>query len=429
MAPKTQQRLNGPQTIEIDPDTGRIMGDDDGDTSELENDQDKLLDDIIGEFGAGDNEISYSASVTRIPKNFQRGQKEPWLFEADATDIIGIRTRLRDVYRGGQFRIRVYKTTSRGKKLFRQVDYSIEPPESVIKADGDAKYDAIAQALERTQTQLLNLADRLSNPTTPMGGMQIDPFSMMEKMSIIMKNMQPNTPAIAHDTSFTMKDGMELFTKGMELAENMRGDGSDSWISVFKEMAKQLPVADILANITAIKNQQQPGMQRRQLSPPPQPRPMQSGFVPPPSQVRQNPLEPNPSATGQQLEQSMRYLIGKAQKNSDPGLYAEWLLDNADKALIRQMANDANVLDQLTVIFPKLAEPLIRAWFAELVEALREILAQMPETDDIATGIAPQATNGAPPNGGGSDAPDTGRDTGYQDNPQDHAGVGEGGPA
>jgi hypothetical protein len=429
MAAKTEtKRLNGPSTIDIDPDTGRILGDEDLDTSDLENDQDKLLDDIIGEFGAGDNEVSYSASVTRIPKNFQRGQKEPWLFECDAAEIIGIRTKLRDVYRGGQFRIRVYKTTARGKKLYRQMDYFIEAPEVTASVTSDGKYDAIAAALERTQSQLLALADRLSTPQQ-ITSAQIDPISLMEKMSAIFKNMMPNTqPITPHDTT---KD-VELLIKGIELADNMRSDGSDTWISVFKELAKGIPVGDILQKLTELKGQNpQQQMQRRQLPAP------QQQFQPNPMQQRQPPfVQPfannsnaqagTPAATGQQLEQSMKYLIGKARHNSDPGLYAEWLLDNADKTLIRQMANDPNVLDQLTVIFPALSEPLVRGWFAELVAALQELLAQMPESEDIAPGIAPQSNNANGHDAGSASghAPDTGRGAGDQNDTQNNAGLG-----
>jgi hypothetical protein len=422
MAAKREQiRLGSPETIDIDPETGRILGDDDTDTSGLENDQDKLLDDIIGEFGAGDNEVSYSASITRIPKGFQRGQKEPWLFECDASEIIGIRTRLRDVYRGGQFRIRVYKTTSRGKKLYRQMDYFIEAPETVAASTGDAKYDALSAALERTNAQMLTLAERLSTPPQ-IQGQQIDPFAMMEKMSTIMKNMMPQQPAIAHDNSFTMKDGMELFTKGMEIASDFKGDGTESWIGVFKEMAKNIPIGEILENLTKAQQNRNPQTQRRQLAGPQQ-RPFQPQ-QPAPQPV--NGLSPEtPAATGQALEQSMRYLIGRAQKNADPGLYAEWLLDNADKSLIRSMANDPNVLDQLAVIFPGLNQPLIRAWFTELVESVKEILDQIPQNEDAPTGIAEPRMDGTPFNGGGGDASNPGWGLRDENNPQDHARVSE----
>jgi hypothetical protein len=431
MAPKQQAKaLNGPEIIDLD-ENGRVLPED-FDTTGLENDQDKLLDDIIGEFGAGDDEISYSASVTRIPKNFQRGQKEPWLFECDAADIIGIRTRLRDAYHGGQFRIRVYRTNNRGKKLYRQMDYSIEPPESVASATGDTKYDALSGALQRTQEQLLALADRLSNPTIP-ATPQGDPWVQMERMSMIMKNLRGDAPA--HDPSgFTMKDGMELFTKGMELAENMRGDGGDSWISVFKEMAKQLPVADILQNLAQLKANPPQSPNQRQLVAPaiPQQRNTPTGNanagfagVPRFDNIDAN----NPKATGEQLEQAMRYLIGKARKNSDPALYAEWLLDNAEPTIIRQMAHDANVLDQLAVIFPGLTHPPIREWFAELIVALKDILAQMNGSGNDGAGIATPQSNGQDAGAARVAAENTGWGGGDQNNPQDYAIPGETGAA
>lgn len=423
MPPKSSQKqLNGPEVIDIDPQTGQIFGDD-VDTADLENDQDKLLNDIVGEFGASDDEVSYSASVSRIPKNYQKGMNEPWLFECDAADIIGIRARLRDGYGGGRFRIRVYKTTGRGKRLHRQMDYFIEPPlQAAPNPTGDAKYDALSGALERTQQQLLALADRLATPTA-IAAPQADPFQMMERMSTIMKNMMPAHVERPQDNSFTMKDGLELFQKGMEIQADMRGDGGDSWISVFKELVKGLPIADVLKNLSEMQARQNPNM-RRQL---PQPQPQLNGN--PPNQ-QHAPMPQSPMNNGQQLEQSMRYLIGKARANADPSLYAEWLMDNSDKGLIAQMANDPNVLMQLGMIFPVLNQPAIHQWFVELVENIKQYLAENPANADNGPGIAnADMMNGQNARPASDLAPDTGRDPWDQGNPQDHARVGENGPA
>jgi len=221
-----------------------------------------------------------------------------------------------------------------------------------------------------------------------------------------------------------MKDGMELFTKGMELAENMRGDGGDSWISVFKEMAKQLPVGEILQNLSQMK-QQPNNQQRRQLLQPIQPQMNLNGRGGTNFPETQLHVNNSPAATGQELEQSMRYLIGKAQRNADPELYAEWLLDNADKALIRQMANDPNVLDQLAVIFPIMNNPNIRGWFSELVQGVKEYLAQMGETEDSAPGIVPTSDmNGADARPASDASHDPGWSAGDQNHPENNAGVG-----
>src|SRR6202020_930526 len=149
--------------------------------------------------------------------------------------------------------------------------------------------------------------------------------------------------------------------------------------------------------------------------------------VPPP--INTNTVPANPAQTGEQLQQSMAYLIGRARRNSDPGLYAEWLFDNTDRSLIRQMANDPNVLDQLAVIFPALNQPNIRQWFGELVDAVKEALADMPETGDDNAGIGDTTMQQPDAGAAGHFDTNTGGDPWDQGNPQDHARPGENGPA
>ena len=371
MAPRNQQnRLGTPEIIDIDGDTGRPF-DDDTDTSSLESDQDKLLDDIIGEFGAADNEISYKASITRIPTGFQRGQKEPWLFECDASQIVGIRTTLRDAYRGGNFRIRVYRTTGKGTKLYRQMDYSIEPPANTAQNTSDPKYDALAGALERTQNQLLALSERLSQPQIAAPVAAVDPFVMMERMSTIMKNMAPavTAPAAGGD--------LKMFMEAAHFVEDLRGapsggDGDSGFTGIVKALIQSPQFGEVAQAFLSARRPMQERMNgrngmNRQI---PQQRPMMQeqpdNNIPPETHGN------DPQALGTQLQQNMRYLIGKAERNADPGLYAEWLLDNTDQNIIMPMINDPNLLNQLSGAFPRMA--MFLPWFEELVSAAKQLI-------------------------------------------------------
>lgn len=369
MAKSAQQRLNGPEILDLDPDTGKPYAED-FDTSSLESDQDRLLNDIIGEFGASDNEVSYRASITRIPKGFQRGQKEPWLFECDAAEIIGIRTRLRDQYRGGLFRIRVYRTGEKGTKLYRQMDYSIETPEIATAQAGDPRIDALSAGFERLLNQNTQLMERLSTPAVISGppAVALDPFTMMEKMSVIFANMMPKASAGGAD--------LDMFLKATTLVSELKGDSGggneDNIYSVIRAIASNPALGDVL------KQRGQAPMQGQRRIPGPQngQMPMQGRrqMQQPQHEIPQPVSGNDPKSLGDALQSNMRYLIVKAEQDRDPALYADWLLDNTDFNILMPMLNDPNLLNQLCSAFPRMVP--VRNWFEQLVSFAKQAIGE-----------------------------------------------------
>lgn len=67
----------------------------------------------------------------------------------------------------------------------------------------------------------------------------------------------------------------------------------------------------------------------------------------------------------------LNILVAKAAENKEPSLYAELVLDNAPEEAINQMVNDANVIDHLAGIDPRVNN--FRPWF----EALRTSILEM----------------------------------------------------
>jgi hypothetical protein len=404
-----------PELLEVDPDTGRILDDEENiERENLQADQDRAVDEIIGEFEASDDNVTYRASINKVPDGYKKGGKEEWCFDVDSAEIHGMKTRLRDEYGAGIYRIRVFKKS----KQIRQFDYHIAKPSITrpIANNDNPALNAMAEQIRSLSENQNKLMERLLNnsqqPTN-----QGDDIDRLVKLSTVMKNMQPPQIEHAGNGGMSMKDGMELFTKGMELAGDMRGENPDNWLSVFKEILKGLPVAEIMSNLSRLQQSRQP-----QLNAPNQPQRQPQMQVPP------NPQNPNnsPAQTGAQLEANMKYLIQKAMNNSDPSLYAEWLLDNADQTLIRQMANDPNVLGQLSVVFPRLNEPNIRAWFVELVENVRTMLAEWDNQVQNGAGIGqPDTMRGNDAGASISDHDSTGRNSGDQNNPEVNAEIGE----
>lgn len=403
--------------LDIDPDTGKILEDDEfTDRENLKADQDAAVDEIISEFEKSDDNVIYRASINKVPDGYKKGGKEEWCFDVDSAEIRGMKTRLRDEYGPGIYRVRLFKNS----KQIRQFDYHIARP-SIQKpiVQTDNSMSILVEEIRAMRDENRKLTERLlTGPATPN-----DPFEQMERMSNIMKNLRPAEQGGGGGSALSAKDTIDLFTRGMELAGEFKGSGEDSWISVIKEMVKGLPIDQLLANLSQAR-QQMPNNPRTRQLPAPQRQPM-------PENIRPATPVPNqqvtPAATGAVLDQNMRYLIEKASRDADPGLYAEWLLDNADPALLRQMMNEVNVLDQLAVIFPRLNQPNIRMWFNELVANVRDVLAQSGEADNSPNGIGPHNNIGNDAGSPVSTTPHAGWNSGDQNNPENNAGFGQAG--
>lgn len=374
MPPRRPVQLDGPQILDIDPDTGRIK--DDADTSALENDQDRLLNDVIQEFDASDENVTYRASVSRIPKGHQKGMKEPWLFDCDAAEIHGVKTKLRDGYGGGIFRVRVY----RNGKLCRQFDISIEVPEKMaaIQSDNPAM-QALVEQMRGQGEAIKNLTERLldrsSQALLPAPVAPVDPMTMMEKMSVIMANLGGKS---SHD------GGIDMFLKAAAFVKELKGEsGGDSGA----EDNIYTVIANAIQNPELVKGLAGGGRQPMRQFPPGQRRPMQrQGMngnrsmmqrrqIQQPFQEEQIPDMPqnaNPQQMGQQLQQTVQYLIRKASMNSDPSLYAEWLLDNTPEHIIAPMVNNPETLDQLCQAFAGMVP--YRTWFSELLASAKSYI-------------------------------------------------------
>ena len=125
------------------------------------------------------------------------------------------------------------------------MDYSIEPPAATAQSVNDPKYDALAGALERTQNQLLALSERLSNPPQLAAPAAIDPFVMMERMSAIMKNMQPATVAASGGD-------LKTFIEAANFVDDLRGQaggGDDGWSGIVKALITSPQAGEIVKTV------------------------------------------------------------------------------------------------------------------------------------------------------------------------------------
>lgn len=372
------RRITRDKIIDIDPETGRMEHE--NIEASLESDQDKNLDDVLAEFDKTDDDIVYTARINRVVGSPRDGVKEPYLFSVDASLISGVRDRLRDVYGTGTYRIRVYKNN----KICRQLDYHIEAPKGGldIKVANGSETALIIETMRENQKSMMEMMERLTGRNTPVLAVApVDPFQQMERMSVIMKNLrEADPPRQVSDTS------LDTFMKAAEFTRDLQGDssGSGSWVDVLKAALSNPAIGETISAIAAQRNEQR--NPRRMMR-----RPMVGNLPGPQNQMPQHQPPNNPQngneqnsghALGKQLESNIRYLIGRAEQNRDPQLYAEWLLDNIDQDLIKKMVDDPNLLTQLEAGFPRLVQH--REWFAALIEEVKSFIAGegQPESDD-----------------------------------------------
>lgn len=381
--------------------TARIIdqtGDDISSDEDIRTDYDKTIDYIKSAFNAGDDEERWHVTVHMVNGTNRRGGTEPYLFTCSVEEL-PIQDRLLSQYGTGIFRCRVFRNGTGFKTFTVETLAAIKTPTHAPESP------SLVQAIEAANQRTMQLVEQLTARPAPVA-QPIDPIEMMAKMLGMMTSLKTLLPEPA-------AGGMDMFTKGMELAASMAekmngGAGETGVLDLVKEVIRSPQVGEVLAGLVH-RGAAPPG----QLAAPSfQQQPMQPGArlaAPPPIPV----APPNPSGMTQEqsltlINQQIAYLISRAQRGSDPELYAEFVLDNVPKGMIPQLLANPNVLTELQAVNPAMVHYL--PWFTRLLEAIREMAqgdGDEAGTDDAAGGAAhdhDDNTGGAGRNAGNAPA-------------------------
>lgn len=318
----------------------------------------KTVEDVLSAFNAGPEEDNWHVTVHLVTGTNRRGGTEPYLFTC-AVEELPIQERLLRDYGTGKYRARVFRN-GRGFKTFT-VDI-LAPPNSVKPADSQPWMAAI----EASHNRLLQIIEPLAMRVSPPAPAQ-DPVDMMAKMLGMMTSLRTLIPEPAAG------GGMEMFTKGMELAASMAekmggsNSGETGILDIIKEVVRSPQVGEViagLANRGAVQGAPAPGFQQQPMQP--------ARLAAPPIPV----APPNPGGMTQEqslhlVNQQIAYLISRAQHGSDPQLYAEFVLDNVPQGMIPQLLGNPNILAELQMVNPAMAHHL--PWFNRLLEAIKEM--------------------------------------------------------
>lgn len=333
--------------------------------------------DILNEMNGGVGDSKYKYRVNRVTGPNYKGVREPFCFEGDAATFVGIHEKIAKDHGPGQYRIRIFKDNRLVRRFDVEIDKALVVP---IPPPLPEKNDLASVIAEMNRNQMVfmeRIITRLEQPGTQT---QADPFSMMEKMSTIMKNMR------GEETGAAALFG--AFTKGIEAFRDMGGNGgSEKGLLDFASDFLKSPMLE-----TIVKNKANP----------PAVIPLPENNQNPQIEVQQQPQDI--------LTTTIQFLITKAARNADPALYAEYVLDNLPLEMTQTIVNDPQILPKLMQAYPAMMQ--YNVWFQELLADLKQ--QAQTETEVIAAETAKHANakgasfgNAVNPKRGGGNESDT----------------------
>ncbi len=373
------------------------------DDSPAQQEAEATLDDILAAFNASEDDVTWNIRIHRIAGNNKLGYGEPYLFSCSPEEL-PIDDRIRDGYGTGKYRARVYKNRRLYRSFQIEIEAALEPPKA---KESENPTGGIEKLMEQQNRFFNTIIDRL---TAPAPVPQINPMEMMTGMITALaglNNLIPKAPVIENASD----KAMEMFTKGIELAqkvaENSSGSGETGLLDIVKTFIQSPAMEGIVGGMKNNQQTNQNPMGHYNQAPQRIP---QTGpnMVPPvmPPNVGQMSIEQIQRLIKDQID----YLCSQAIAGKDPALYAEWILDNMPPMQIQYMLNQKNIIGELTGINPAIGNHI--PWFQQLLEAMREMMqadeADLDDTrsDSERAGSTNNDGIGTQPNRGSTSEPD-----------------------
>lgn len=326
------------------------------------------LEKLLTAFDADEAGKNYTARVYRLDGASKNGMAQPYLFTLTPEEVIGVQDKLRDEYGTGQYLIRIF----RDGKFSTQVSYQIEaPPKTAATA---AAPNSVTEVMSAVREMLAEFREehRRTQPVVPAA--PVDALTMLEKVFTLQAAMQNSQRQIEPAANGGEKM-IEVLIKGMELGQSTAngGAGSDSMGAILLEIAKQPGVGEKLVDVmtSVMAGRGVPAL------PPPTPRPGA------------------PATAKNPMLEMLQFLAQHANKRSDPGLYAEYFLDNVPPDICAQLLAlpNADLIAQMTGMVPDIGKQ--PEWFNQFIDAARRLTE--PEGDS--------ERDGGKSNGNPSDPP------------------------
>ena len=330
------------------------------DVSKLMADREKEEAEIAAEFTQDHDATKWKVKVCKIDDKTKDWED---CFYCTPEDF-PILERLRKEHGPGVYRALVYRNGKIHRNMKYRVAPKVQPPENSFQG---SPISDIAKLIERQNEQIANIMQR-GNPA-PVAAP--DPVAQMGAMMTVMLQMKELMPAPAPATG--VKDFIEL----LSVAKELSGDGGNGKgvMDVLAELVKS-PIAGEIADQFRAQRQSAPvdgGTIRARQIPP-----AQIVRQAPPTQLLANLDQP----TLAMLKSRVDFWIAKAAKNSDPGLYAEVLLDDFSPEMVAGLVAHPELWPSIVALNPLAGQ--YQQWFAEFFEAVNQLLTSGEELEQDA---------------------------------------------
>src|SRR5215831_12468107 len=186
---------------------------------------------------------------------------------------------------------------------------------------------------------------------------------------------------------------MDVMIRAIELGQKLSSAGvpTEDWTSLFRDVLKEnMPV--ILPLLTKMFMQQPQPPQN--ITPP-----VKAGVI---EERKEVPVMPDEETQLQEaLKQAISFLKRKAERNSDPGLYVDMIMDNREDPLYARLISDILEKDfsAFASIDPEIAGPKYSGFFGFIYNGIRSIFDQQNSMASVSNGKDGNKTN-APVDGG-----------------------------
>lgn len=360
------------------------------DVSNAIDDNERTEQDILTEIGASEDHADFECRVFQMPET---GTKRIWLFNVPGAQAKTILERLRDQYGTGTYEVRIWQTINGKTKPAKnhKQTIAIRRPDNAPLPTAAPSDNALATMVKQQGDALQLMLHRLTTlQATPPAPAPVapaaDPVAMFQQMAAMAKAMRDMTgPPPAAVDPFSMLQSV------VSLVKSANDEGRDKTVI---EQVMEFANSDVAKMV--LQNIQQPQPRPMiaapgQIQAQPQPQPVQA-HTQPPAPVQPQPMQTQAPVTVADdpvtiFTQNLAFLITRAEKGSDPVLYADFVEDNVDANLLVTLLQMPDPVGMLARYNPEVEKH--RVWFGELVGALSEGVADDMEPPPLTPGIVP----------------------------------------
>ncbi|MDE2020935.1 MAG: hypothetical protein KGJ13_11415, partial [Patescibacteria group bacterium] len=319
----------------------------------------------------------------------------------------------------GVYRIEVRKNN----RIWKRSDMRIMVPEKINATAPNDLSAVIVAAVNAANAKTHSLLEKMLEKSLTAAAPQpaFNPVEMFAGIGTIMANFQKMipqpapTPQIieAPNPAHAMKEVMDLFKQGVEFAQTINPTEHSSGMTGILERLLESPllakIADGIQAPAAPKSLNLPPPRQPVPQGAPSPAMPIAAPAPLPAAQGQEQVSPLPEASQEEMggfeetthipeispsiqptpqefmlalqsnpqlqanvNQAIQYLLSRASKGSDPGYYADWVLDNWPPELIDVMIEMPDLTNQLQAFVPDIVPH--RTWFQSLIDEVRKIV-------------------------------------------------------